>query len=271
MVKVGCNTLMYGGTDLETALRHIAWAGYDGFELSAIVGVAEHAELGRGREYARALRRQVEAHGLEIWHLGIHPILVEPAGQERLRLGLELASDLEVPLVLTAAMDYPQTADGFAAACGTLGRLAARARELGLRLGVKPHVGTPVYNTPSALAMIETVGAPNLGLDFDVSHIYRADEEPAESFRRLAPHIFTVRVRDAASRAIAIGPPEIQVPGHGQMDLRGALRAMKESGYEGDVSVDIVGTFDYPPERTMAIIAETRGWLRCALGELDWE
>ena len=269
-MKIGCNTLMYGGCELEVALRHIAWAGYDGIELSAVLGVAEHAELGRGREYARGLRRQVEEHGLALYHLGIHPQLAEAAGQERLLLGLELASDMEVPLVLCAAMGYEQTPEGLEQACQTIGRMAERARQLGLKLGIKPHVGTSVYNTPSALAMIRAVNAPNLGLDFDVSHIYRANEEPAESFRRLAPHVFTVRVRDAASREIKIGPPETQVPGRGVMDLPGALRAMKESGYAGDISVDIVGTFDYPPERTMAIIAETRGYLRCALRQVGW-
>ncbi len=270
-MRIGCNTLLYGGHDLETALRHIAWAGYDGIELSAIPGVAEHAQLGQGRDYARALRRQIESHGLQLYHLGIHPrLLTEPAGQERLLRGLELAVDLEVPLVLAAAMGYEQTPAAFEQACQTIGRLARRARELGLKLGIKPHVGTAVYHTASALAMVEMVGEPNLGLDFDVSHIYRANEDPAESFRQLAPHVFTVRVRDAVSRATEIGTPETQVPGRGVMDLAGALAAIKESGYDGDITLDIVGTFSYPADRVMAIVAETRGYLRCALRQVGW-
>ena len=271
MPKIGCNTLLYGGHDLDTALRYIALAGYAGIELSSVPGMAEHAELGRGRDYARALRAQVESHGLECFHLGIHPQqLPEAEGQRRLMLSLELASEMGVPLVLTGTSGYPQTEQAFAEAIAVLARAARRARELGLRLGVKPHVGTPIYNTSSTLAMLRALHEDNVGLDFDVSHIYRAGEDPAAAFVALAPYVFTVRIRDAASRALQIGPPEIQVPGRGEVDLLGVLRAMQASGYAGDISLDVVGTFDYEPERILALIAETRGWLRCALAQLNW-
>jgi len=270
-MKIGCNTIIYGGSDLAIALQHIAWSGYDGIELSAIKGVAEHAELGQGRDYARRLRRQIAEAGLEVFHIGIHPQLLDAEGQERVRKGMELASDMEVPLVLLATMGHPPTAEGFEKACETLGGLAVRARALGLKLAVKPHVGTAVFNTASSLAMIQKVAEPNLGLDFDISHIYRANESPADSFRALAAHVMTVRVRDAASRDPQIGPPETQVLGRGVMDIEGILLAMKESEYRGDISLDIVGAGQYSPDRAMALIAETRGYLRCALRAISWE
>jgi hypothetical protein len=46
---------------------------------------------------------------------------------------------------------------------------------------------------------------------------------------------------------------------------------MKESGYRGDISLDIVGASQYSPDRAMALIAETRGYLRCALRAISWE
>lgn len=36
MIKLGVNSVLFVGHDLETAMQHIAWAGYDGIELSAI-------------------------------------------------------------------------------------------------------------------------------------------------------------------------------------------------------------------------------------------
>ena len=69
-------------------------------------------------------------------------------------MGMELASEMEVPLVLLAAMGYPPTAEGLEKACETLGGLAVRARTLGLKLAVKPHVDTAVFNTASSPATI---------------------------------------------------------------------------------------------------------------------
>ena len=267
MIQVGCNTLIYGRHPLETALQHIGWAGYDGIELAAILNMAEHAALGQDTAYAHALRAQVEAHDLRIFHLGVHAPITSPRGKERLLPGLQLARDLGAPLVLTAT--GPPAAGGSEQdTYAEVERLAGEAAALGLKLGIKPHVGHVVHGTDSALAMIAAVRAPSLGLDWDVSHIYREQEDPSESFRRLAPHVLTVRLRDAASREPRIGPPETQIPGRGEIDILGVLRTMKESGYRGDVSVDIVGTKDYDAARTMGIVAETRGYLRRCMHEI---
>lgn len=269
MIEVGCNTLIYGGHPLETALQHIRWAGYDGIELAAILSMAEHAALGEDTAYARALRAQVDTHDLRIFHLGVHAPITTARGVERLLPGLHLARDLAVPLVLTAT--GPPPPDGSELnTYAEVERLAGEAASLGLKLGIKPHVGHVVHGTESALSMIAAVRAPNLGLDWDVSHIYREQEDPAESFRRLAPHVLTVRIRDAASREARIGPPETQIPGRGEIDIPAVLRALKDSGYSGDVSVDVVGTKDYDAARIMGIVAETRGYLRRCMHEIGW-
>ena len=45
MIKLYANSVLFGGFDIETAFKYIAWAGYDGIELSAIKGMCEHLEL----------------------------------------------------------------------------------------------------------------------------------------------------------------------------------------------------------------------------------
>ena len=32
MIKLGANSVLFGGFDIETAFKYIAWAGYDGFD-----------------------------------------------------------------------------------------------------------------------------------------------------------------------------------------------------------------------------------------------
>ena len=44
-MKLGANSVLFGGFHLETAFASVAMAGYDGIELSAIDSMSEHLEL----------------------------------------------------------------------------------------------------------------------------------------------------------------------------------------------------------------------------------
>ena len=44
--------MLFGGYDMETAFKHIAMAGYDGIELSAIDGMSQHLVLANWQELA---------------------------------------------------------------------------------------------------------------------------------------------------------------------------------------------------------------------------
>ena len=39
-MKLGANSVLFGGYDMETAFKYIAMAGYDGIELAAIDGMS---------------------------------------------------------------------------------------------------------------------------------------------------------------------------------------------------------------------------------------
>ena len=44
-MKIGANSVLFGGYDMETAFKYIQIAGYDGIEISAIGGMSEHLVL----------------------------------------------------------------------------------------------------------------------------------------------------------------------------------------------------------------------------------
>ena len=50
MIKIGANSVLFADFDLETAMRHIHLAGYDGIELAALKG-SEHLELENWRTF----------------------------------------------------------------------------------------------------------------------------------------------------------------------------------------------------------------------------
>ena len=41
-MKLGANTVLFGGYHLETAFKYLAMAGYDGVEIAALPGMAPH-------------------------------------------------------------------------------------------------------------------------------------------------------------------------------------------------------------------------------------
>ncbi len=51
-MKLGANSVLFGGYDMETAFRCIALAGYDGIELAAIPQMADHLDPDRCQEQA---------------------------------------------------------------------------------------------------------------------------------------------------------------------------------------------------------------------------
>jgi hypothetical protein len=38
MIKIGANTVVFGGESIRTAMQHLKWAGYDAVEISALQG-----------------------------------------------------------------------------------------------------------------------------------------------------------------------------------------------------------------------------------------
>ena len=58
-MKLGANSVLFGGHSMEDAFRGIAMAGYDGIELSAIDGMSEHLVLDRWQRFSAGDTRSV--------------------------------------------------------------------------------------------------------------------------------------------------------------------------------------------------------------------
>jgi sugar phosphate isomerase/epimerase len=136
-------------------------------------------------------------------------------------------------------------------------------------LAVKPHVGQAIYNCETGVRLLNEVTEGNIGLNFDPSHLARADDDPAEVAKVWKGKIATSHFRDCPVRVPGPpGSPEQQVPGRGALDLPGILRSLKETGYSGPVNLEIIGAKDYPLSRAMGLAAEARGYLHRCLQEI---
>jgi len=63
-MKLGANSVLFGGHDMETAFKHIAMSGYDGIELSAIGGMSQHLVLDQWKSVAEEIKTLSKAYGL---------------------------------------------------------------------------------------------------------------------------------------------------------------------------------------------------------------
>ena len=262
--RLSCNTVLFSMTGVEEALQHLAWAGYDAAELPYIASMAEHVQPGSGT--ADRTRRLAADLGLVLCAIEVTPN--DPARVEK---ALQAAAELEIPVVAIGSGGKTGDEESYRQSVALGKQLAEMAGRYGVKLAMKPHVGAAVYNTDTALRAWREIGSPHLGLNFDPSHLHRADEDVVQAARTFgqAGAIFHSHFRDCPSRAErGPGTPEQQVCGRGEVDVPGTLRALDEVGYQGALSLEVIGAKQYPLSRAMGVAAENWGYLNRCLQEM---
>lgn len=259
-MKVGANSVLFGGFDLDTAFRCTALSGYDGIELSAIDGMSEHLVIDRWRELVPEIRELSRIYGLPV--LAIEQPSQDPDRMERT---FEAAAALECPIINCGPGGKSGDEQSLQEVIDSLGKLADRAQRHGVILCVKAHVGAAIYNTPTTLRALEAIDHPAFGLDMDPSHIHRADENPVEALAAVIRRIRHVHIRDCRGRQHGPGKPEHQANGRGDIDLLAYFRVLHENGYAGPVNLEIIGAREYQIEQCVAIAAESRGHMQACL------
>ena len=252
-MKLGCSTILFGEYSLDEALDGIAKAGYKYIELCGRPGMAPHVEMRQPASYYREVRDKIESRGLAIESL---------AGNG----GISMTSD-EFPRVLEAAslMGAPMIAEGsggkspmvedegFTAEyeAGLQGVLdiwnhaGEQAAEYGIKLTMKPHVGTAIYSQATILKAAQGLNLEQIGFNYDPSHIWRSgpDADPVATLEAVKQYVYTLRIRDnRASHERPIGPVENQIPGKGAMPLPAIAAVMKTISRAPCATLEIVGT-----------------------------
>ena len=259
-MKLGANSVLFGGYDMATAFKHLAACGYDGIELSAIGGMSEHLVLDRWQELVHPIRKLTSETGLPV--LAMEQPKQDP---EIMRAAFQAASEIECPIVNCGPGGKSDVEEDFAKTVDSLGRLSEEAGKYGVTLCVKAHVGACIYNTPTTLKALEAISHPNFGLDMDPSHIRRAGENPVEALSQVVHRVKHVHVRDCKGPGPKPGAPEMQANGRGDIDLLGYFRVLHENGYEGPVNLEVIGAKECELDTCVMIAAEARGHMQACL------
>jgi sugar phosphate isomerase/epimerase len=259
-MKLGANTVLFGGHSMETAFKYLAMAGYDGVEVSAIDGMSEHLVLSRWREIAPEVKRLSKEHGLEL--LAIEQPSQDPTVMEQ---AMQAAVEIGIPIINCGPGGKTGDEASLQASIDSLGKLAEMAERYGVTLCVKAHVGASIVDTPTTLEAMKAITSPAFGIDMDPSHIYRAGENPVEALKAVIPRVKHIHIRDCKGRQQNPGTPENQTNGRGDIDLLGYIRVLQENGYTGPVNLEIIGAKAYSLEQCCIIAAEARGHMQACL------
>jgi sugar phosphate isomerase/epimerase len=239
--RFGVSAWIYGGAPLTETLARIAAAGYDGVELPG--------EPDRWR--AAELRRWLGDHGLlpvaltaSCW-LTTERDLAHPDARVRgvavdyMRRCLELAAEIEAPLVQMLASGEPRLAPiatrdaEWAWSVAGMQVAAREAERVGVRIAVEPLNRYEAYLVTSAreaLAYLDAVGSPWVGMTLDLFHANMEEPDIAASIRLAGRRLWHVQVADTTRRGL----------GHGHLDLPAVAAALAEIDYGGAVVVEIM-------------------------------
>ena len=263
MIKLGVNSVLFGGYDFATAAKYIKAAGYDGVEVSAIKGMCEHLDLDRWREQASELRQIVSDNGLVF-------LSMEEAGldEDRLMKAFEAGAKIGIPVVNIGPGGKSDVEEDFVRQTDEIARMAEKAEAFGVTLCCKAHVGGSIYNTPTTLRAMEKIKYPAFGVDMDPSHIYRAGEDPAEALKAVLSRVKHIHIRDCKGPGPSPGAPPDQACGRGDIDLFAYCKVMVDGGYDGPVCLEVIGAGEMALPYVSIIAAESYGYLNACLKAL---
>lgn len=247
----------------ETAER-IAAIGYDGLELLADVPHAWPAGLLEGPK--KAIREAMARTGLAFSNINAfmmnavadhrqpywHPSFIEPDPNyarvriDHTRRSLDLCAELGAPHITTEpggpippGVTRAQAVDQFVE---VLKPLAEHAEKLGILLLIEPEPELLLERTDQYVEIHERVGSKALGLNFDVGHAFCMSEDLPKAIAALAPLTKHYHLEDIAATRVH----HHMVPGDGVIDFAEVVSAIKATGYDGWLTVELYPFQDDP-------------------------
>ncbi|MEW4568038.1 sugar phosphate isomerase/epimerase family protein [Tautonia sp. JC769] len=263
-MRLAFSTNAYMRFPFDEAAGRIAALGYEGLELMADVPHAWPAGLLDGTK--QAIVRSMQRHGLRFSNVNAfmmnaiadhrqpywYPSFIEPdEGYRRVRIdhtrrSLDLCAELGAPHITTEpggpiapGQSRQEAIDLFVE---VLKPLAEHAEQRGVLLLIEPEPGLLLETTDQYLEVAERVNAPSLGLNFDVGHAYCMAEDLPTQIAKLAHLTKHYHVEDIAASRVH----HHLVPGTGAIDFRGVFEAIRETGYDGWVTVELYPFVDDP-------------------------
>jgi len=255
-MKLAFSTNAYLNFSFPETARRLAAIGYSGLELMADVPHAWPAYL--LAEQKAAIRDAMAANGLQFSNVNAfmmhavddkrqkywHPSWIEPDAHyrrirtEHTKKALTLAAELGAPCITTepgGPLEGRSWKDCLKLFVEELKPIIEHAEKVGVPLLVEPEPDLLIETADQYLEFAAHFDTPFLGLNFDIGHFYCVKDDPAATVHKLAPLIRHVHLEDIAATRVH----HHLVPGEGVIDFRETLKALKDVGYAGWVTIEL--------------------------------
>lgn len=162
---------------------------------------------------------------------------------DHFRRRLDLCQAFGIRTLIVAA-DFTQKVDpqGLQRAVVSLTQAAQWAAGFGVQLALEFR-GTDTFCSclDTALTLIEQCREPNVGVCLDVFHYYKGPSKPEDLERLNLANLFHVQVCDVAGvpRELMTDADRV-MPGDGDFRLESIVRRLREIGYNGAVSLELM-------------------------------
>lgn len=138
------------------------------------------------------------------------------------------------------------------------------AEEYKVVIAVEPHVGMALDTPEKAEWLMTSTAHPSLKLTFDYSHFHVMGLDLQNAIDLCMPHAAHIHIKDGR---MLDGEVIFLLPGEGELDLNAYFRAMRKTGTELPVTVEVSGMVwnrdDYDPweaaEKCYKVLLEARG------------
>lgn len=232
----------------------IAALGYTGLEVAPYTLASRITEVSAERR--AELRRVAESHGVQI--IGLHWLLAHTEGfhlnsadadVRRRTAGYlcDLAracADMGGRVLVFGSPGQRKIPEGATLeqatdyALDTIGQCLGVFEETGTQLCLEPLTPAEtdfITTAAEAVAMIEKLGHPHVALHLDVKAMSSEQKPVPEVIKANAEYTAHFHAND----------PNLRGPGFGDVDFKPIFAALRETGYDGWVSVEV---FDYTPD-----------------------
>jgi len=278
-MQLAFSTNAYLKFSFAEAVRRLAAIGYAGVEIMADVPHAWPACL--LDEQKQAIRQALADHKLQISNVNAfmmnaisdhrqkywHPSWIEPDVHYRqVRVdhtmrALTLARELGARCITTEPGGPVAPGASWSAALKLfvemLKPVVAHAEKEGVLLLVEPEPGLLIETAAQFEEFMTHIDSPAIGLNFDIGHFYCVGDDPAATVPRLAKWARHYHLEDIAATRVH----HHLVPGEGAIDFAGTLRAIRATGYQGWVTVELYPYVDDPDPAARTALARVRAIL----------
>lgn len=278
-MRLAFSSNAYMHFSIEDTIRRIAELGYKGIEILADVPHAWPALLLPERK--QSIREHLDRHGLRIANVNAfmmnavgdprqpywHPGWTDPdphyraIRREHTKRALQLASQLGAPCITTEPGGH--LADGQSWEVGAkifydeIMPCVELAEQLNVALLIEPEPQLMIETFEQYLEFAGRINSPAIGLNFDIGHAYCVNQDPQDWIERMAPHTRHYHIEDIAPTRVH----KHLIPGHGAVDFTATLAAIRRTGYQGWITVELYPYMDAPD----AAAAEARTYLEGVL------